>query len=312
MELLLVFLLALTLDVSLGEPPRAIHPVVWMGKAVALWQRFAPTRGRRSQLVYGASAAVVTIGVFTAAAYYVLAYASQLNPVVHVILGALLLKSTVSLRELRRTAFHIRTLLTQDRLAETRIDMQALVSRDTRSLETPGLVSATLESVAESLCDSIVAPLFYFLLFGVPGAVAYRAANTLDSMIGYHGECEYLGKTAARIDDALNFVPARLSGLLLVLAARLCKKDSRNAWRVMLRDHAKTESPNAGWPISAMAGALQTRLEKAGHYRLGSAGTLPGPELILSGVRLNDMATVLWIALSLIAGVTYYVLVASA
>ena len=126
-----------------------------------------------------------------------------------------------------------------------------------------------MESVAESTCDSLVAPLFYFLLLGVPGAIGYRVVNTLDSMIGYHGKYEYLGKFAARLDDVLNFIPARLTALLLVLAAFVMKRNGRKAWQTALREHAKTESPNAGWPMAAMAGALDVRLEKVGHYQLG-------------------------------------------
>jgi adenosylcobinamide-phosphate synthase len=129
-------------------------------------------------------------------------------------------------------------------------------------------------------------------------------------MIGYHGKYEYLGKVAARLDDILNFIPARISGILLVIAARLCQKDSRNAWQIMLRDHGKTESPNAGWPMGAMAGALRTRLEKVGCYSLGEVNTPPSPQLIASGVKLVDTSALLWVSLYLLVGVTYFVFTA--
>ncbi len=132
----------------------------------------------------------------------------------------------------------------------------------------------------------------------------------MDAMIGYHGKYEYLGRVAARLDDVLNFIPARISGLLLVIAAHLCKKDGKNAWRVMLRDHRKTESPNAGWPMSAMAGALRTQLEKAGCYCLGNTNNPLSPQLITSGVRLADMSALLWVLLYLIVGVMYFVFIA--
>jgi adenosylcobinamide-phosphate synthase len=129
-------------------------------------------------------------------------------------------------------------------------------------------------------------------------------------MIGYHGEYEYLGKCAAKLDDILNFIPARLSGLLLVIAAYLCRKDSRNAWQVMLRDHSKTESPNAGWPMSALAGALRTRLEKADCYSLGNANNPLSPQLIASGIKLLEASALLCVLFYLVIEVTYFVFIA--
>jgi adenosylcobinamide-phosphate synthase len=314
MELLLILLLALALDLLLGEPPRPIHPVVWMGKIISFWERRAPAEhseesSKWSQLIYGAGVALLTIAIFASAAYFLLFYANELSPIAYIIIGALLLKPTFSFRELRRTALDVRKLLVDDNLKGTQDKMSALVSRETRTLERPALVSATIESVAENLTDSFVAPIFYFLIFGVPGAIAYRVVNTLDAMIGYHGKYEYLGKVAARLDDILNFIPARISGILLVIAARLCQKDSRNAWQIMLRDHGKTESPNAGWPMGAMAGALRTRLEKEGCYSLGEVNTPLSPQLIASGVKLVDTSALLWVLLYLVAGVTYFVFI---
>jgi adenosylcobinamide-phosphate synthase len=309
MELLFILLLALALDFLLGEPPRPIHLVVWMGKIISFWERLAP-QGKWSQLIYGAGMALLTISIFTSAAYFLLYYVNELSPIAYVIVGALLLKPSFSFRELGQTALDVKTLLADDNLKEARAKMPALVSRETQALGKPAMVSATIESVAENLSDSFVAPIFYFLIFGVPGAIAYRVVNTLDTMIGYHGKYEYLGKVAARLDDVLNFIPARISGLLLVIAARLCQKDSKNAWRIMLRDHAKTESPNAGWPMSAMAGALRTRLEKVGCYSLGEVNTPLSPQLIASGVRLAGISVLLWALLCVIVEVTQFVFVA--
>jgi adenosylcobinamide-phosphate synthase len=310
MELLFVLLLALAMDVLFGEPPRAIHPVVWIGKVISFWERFATAQGPRYQLVYGGVVVLLTIFIFAAPVYFLLIYASQISSIAYVIGGALLLKLSFSLRELRRAALAIELSLTKDDLREAQARMPTLVSRDTQSLEKPEIVSATVESVAENISDSFVAPLFYFLLLGVPGAVAYRVVNTFDAMIGYHGKYEYLGKFAARLDDVLNFIPARVSGLLLVIAAYLCKRDGKRAWRVMLRDHGKTESPNAGWPMSAMAGALRVRLEKRGCYTLGNTNNPLSPQVILSGMKLVEVAALLWVSVCLIVGVTYFVLIA--
>jgi adenosylcobinamide-phosphate synthase len=142
--------------------------------------------------------------------------------------------------------------------------------------------------------------MFYFALFGVPGALFYRVVNTYDSMIGYHGRYEYLGKVAARLDDLLNIIPARLTGLLLVAASRLRRAAAGGAWRVMLRDHAVTESPNAGWPMSAMAGALGVRLEKVGHYRLGDAEVEPSAGSIARATAVASTALALAAVLTLL------------
>jgi len=310
MELLFIFLLALVLDLLLGEPPRAVHPVVWIGKVIIFWERFAPARSARFQLVYGGVMTLLTIFIFTSPVYFLLLYMREVNSIVYIIGGALLLKPAFSLKELRQAALGIKALLAGDNLQEARAKMPALVSRETQSLGKPEMVSATMESVAENACDSFVAPLFYFLLLGVPGAVAYRVVNTTDAMIGYHGRYEYLGKCAAKLDDILNFIPARLSGLVLVIAAYLCRKDGKNAWQVMFRDHSKTESPNAGWPMSAVAGALRVRLEKANCYSLGNPNNPLSPQLIAAEIKLVEAFALLCVLFYLVVEVTYFAFIA--
>lgn len=311
MESLFILLLALLLDLLFGEPPLAIHPVVWMGKAISFWERLAPSAhskkpSARSQLIYGSVMVLLTILIFASPVYFLLIYINQASPIAYIAVGALLLKPSFSFRELRQSAIKIKVLLARGNLEEARARMPALVSREPQSLGRPEIVSATVESVAENICDSVVAPIFYFLLLGVPGAVAYRVVNTCDAMIGYHGKYEYSGKFAARLDDVLNFIPARISGLLLVMAAHLCRMDRKNAWRVMLHDHGKTESPNAGWPMSAAAGALRTRLEKVGSYRLGNTNNPLSPELIASGIKLADMSALLCVLFYLVAEVMHF------
>src|SRR5436305_5270583 len=131
--------------------------------------------------------------------------------------------------------------------------------------------------MAGNLSDSVVAPLFYYVLFGVPGAAAYRLFNTFDAMVGYHGEYEYLGKVAARLDDVLNLIPARVTALLIIVLTPLFGGNRRAAWRIYRRDAHKTESPNAGHPMAAMAGALELRLEKVNHYVLCDASQAVTP-----------------------------------
>lgn len=303
MEKTIILLLALVIDLGFGEFPRPVHPVVWMGQVITLELRLAPRHGRGAQLAYGIVLTLLAIAVFTLAAYFLLAYLQQINTIAYVLVAALLLKSTFAIKELRQVALRIRRWLQEGNLHQARHETKSLVKRDTSHLNEPHLVSATVESIAENTSDSVVAPLFYFLFLGVPGAVAYRVVNTLDAMIGYHGEYEYPGKFAARLDDILNFIPSRLSGLLLVAAAYLYRQDGRHAWQVMLRDHSRTASPNAGWPMSAMAGALNTQLEKIGHYTLGTASQPLSTDLIPRGVRLVDISVLLWAIFCLITEV---------
>ncbi|MBA7639523.1 Cobalamin biosynthesis protein CobD [subsurface metagenome] len=317
MEILLLLSLALVIDLALGEPPRVIHPVVWMGKVISLLERVNVGRSPFVQFLYGSVITLLMVGLFTAPAYFMLFYLESLNFVVYVIVGAVLLKCTFSLRELRQAALRVKRLLLKEKLDEARFELRSLVSRDTQDLPKPLLVSATVESVAESTCDSFVAPLFYFLLpllfgvpglFGVLGAVAYRVVNTLDAMVGYHRKYEYLGKFASRLDDVLNFIPARLTALLLALATFLLRRGAQASWQAALREHSKTESPNAGWPIAAMAGGLSVQLEKVGHYRVGKANARLVPETIDAALKLMLIAVLTWVIICFIVGGIGFVL----
>jgi len=299
--------LALAIDLVWGEPPRIIHPVVGMGKVTSFLAARKVGNRPLAQFIYGAGITLVTIGLFTVPAYFILLYLKSLSLAAYVVVGAVLLKSTFSLKELRRVALGVKRLLLKEELDEARLELHSLVSRDTQGLPQPLLVSATVESVAENTGDSFVAPLFYFLLFGVPGAIAYRVVNTMDAMIGYHGKYEYLGKFATKLDDGLNFIPARLSALLLVLAAFLSRRDARNSWQTALGSHSRTESPNAGWPMAAVAGALNVQLEKKEHYKLGKAGAPLVPETIDASLRLTQIAGLGWALICFIVGVVYFV-----
>ncbi len=306
MDILIILFLALAVDLALGEPPRPIHPVVWMGKLTSLWERGGIGRRPAAQFVYGMGIVLFLIGLFAASTYFILYYLKSLSFVAYVIIGAALLKSTFSLRELRGVALRVKELLLREELDKAHHELRSLVSRDTQGLPKPLVVSATVESVAENTCDSFVAPLFYFLLLGIPGAIAYRVVNTLDAMVGYHGKYEYLGKFASKLDDVLNFIPARLTALLLVLATFFSRGNVSASRQVALSDHSKTESLNAGWPMAAVAGALNVQLEKAGHYKLGKANARLIPETIDAALKLALIAMLSWVVICFVAGVVYF------
>jgi adenosylcobinamide-phosphate synthase len=290
---------ALALDLAVGEPPRALHPVVWMGRFYRALRRHAPTRPAPA-FVYGAMMALVGPLLFAGVAYASIRALAPL-PAAQLVVEIWLLKSAFAVRALGGAASTVARALAAGDLDGARLGLRALVSRDTGALSPPLLAAAAVESVAENASDSLVAPLVFYVVGGVPAALAYRACNTLDALIGYHGDTEWLGKAAARLDDAANLVPARLTAALLVVASALVGGSAWGALRIWWRDGARTESPNAGRPMAAMAGALGVQLEKVGYYRLGDAGAAVAAPAIARAVVLLYVAGALAVAAAALA-----------
>lgn len=287
---------ALLLDRFLGEYPEALHPVVWIGKVVSLLLRLAPRSGWWFQFVFGVFLAGSVSALSMAAAWGTLRLATMV-PGLEMILGAFLLKASFALRELGAAAERVRTLVETGDLPRAREALRSLCSRDPAQLDEEALLAATVESLAENASDSFVAPLFYFLLFGIPGAIAYRAINTLDAMVGYRGPFEALGKASARLDDVANWVPARLTAALFLLASWVTGRDIAGGWRIFRRDRAKTPSPNGGRPMAMMAGLLGVQLEKKGVYALGDRDNPVTPLAVRHAWRL--VALTGWLAAGL-------------
>jgi adenosylcobinamide-phosphate synthase len=297
---LVTLIAALLLDGFVGEYPTALHPVVWIGKSVSFLLRLAPQNGWWPPLLFGLLLALGLPAACFLASQFVLYLGTHL-PWGEIVLGTFLLKASFALRELGVAAKRVRSRVAAGDIAGARAALRSLCSRDPEQLESEALLAATVQSLAENASDSFVAPLCYFLLFGVPGAVAYRAINTLDAMIGYRGPFEALGKAAARLDDAVNFVPARLTAALLLLAGCLTGRPIASAWRVFRRDRVRTPSPNGGRPMAMMAGLLGVRLEKKGVYSLGDASRPVTPETVQSAWPLVILASGLMVALCVLA-----------
>ncbi|NTU79716.1 MAG: cobalamin biosynthesis protein, partial [Chloroflexales bacterium] len=192
-------------------------------------------------------------------------------------------------------------------LDEARRELSArLVSRPTGKLDSAEVAAAAIESLAENLSDSVVAPAFAYLLGGLPAIAIYRLVNTADAMWGYRNErYEYLGKAAARTDDLFNLVAARLTAALIALAAVLVNRRGATAWQVAWRDAARTASPNAGWPMAAIAGALDTTLTKRDHYTLGDGPRVPDTAMIREARTIVRVAVILVALACSVAGVTH-------
>ncbi len=284
----LVLLGALGFDAAFGEPPNSVHPVALLGRGVSRILGHAPARGRLGQLAFGALLATAVPALAAAATVLLLRLSD--HPIAHALVALFVLKSTFALRALGEAGLALASALERGGAEAARPHLRSLCSRDPERLDERQLAAATVESLAENLSDSVVAPLLYYALFGVPGAVFYRAVNTLDAMVGYRGRFEYLGKASARLDDVLNLVPARITALLLLAAGALLGHPVRRGLAALLRDGGKTESPNAGLPMSAAAGLLGVALDKEGHYALFAEGGAATAGTVRAAHRLVRLA----------------------
>ncbi|MGD0247779.1 MAG: adenosylcobinamide-phosphate synthase CbiB [Candidatus Limnocylindrales bacterium] len=291
-----VLVASLAIDLALGEMPESGHPVVLAGRAVgSLAGRPSARPGR--DLARG----IVAVLLPTAIAWFVGRRVEQrARGPLGFVASVWLFKSAFSLRALVDAADRVADALEADDLGAARAALPWLVSRPVSTLDRAHIASAAVESLAENLADSYVAPICAYALGGLPAALAYRTVNTADAMIGYRDEREFQGKPAARLDDLINFVPARLTALSLVVAAGLTSGSAVPALGTALREARQTASPNAGWPMAAMAGALGIWLEKPSTYRLGS-GRAPGApdiraarSLALVAAAVSTIAYLAW------------------
>jgi len=263
--------LAVFVDFLIGEPPEMLHPTVWMGKVIYFFKERIRNENARIEKFYGALMALFVIILFSLPPYFILSIVRvHLGRVAYIIVGGLLLKPTFAIKCMKQYSLRIAESIEIGNVNQAKSLLPFIVRRNPTGLDSQQVISATIESIAESTVDGVTSPFFYFALIGVPGAYAFRAVNTLDSMVGYKDSKHInVGWFSAKLDTLLNFVPARLTAFLMVLAAWLLRENWKSAWKILRRDRNKTESVNAGWPMSAMAGALTVQLEKPGFYVLG-------------------------------------------
>jgi adenosylcobinamide-phosphate synthase len=299
---ILVVFSAFAIDLAFGDPKNKFHPTAWVGTLIARLVPFAKNQNQTREKIAG-----VMITVFVAALVagllvsyeYVMRNVSGIALAVLVILsGSLLLKTTIAIRGLEKHGNLVMESISRKNLEEARSRLSMLVKRNTKDLDRNHVISATLESVSENIVDGITGPLFYFGLFGLPGAFVYRTINTIDSMIGYKTALfRNVGWFGANCDKVLNYLPARITGLIIILAAVLVRADWKNSLAMMRRDGKKTESPNAGYPMAAMAGALGTKFEKIDHYILGSGTVELDERHFRSAVLLMKVTGILFCVL---------------
>jgi adenosylcobinamide-phosphate synthase len=287
---------ALVADALAGDAHHPLHPVVLAGRG--LEGSYAPWRKRASAVQFAGGALAMTAVAGAAGGFgWALERACGRMPFGNVAVGAAL-KATFALRQLLADCNSVADSLDAGDIALARQRVAMLVSRPTVDLPPELVASATIESAAENLVDSVVAPLGYFLALGLPAAAAYRVVNTADAMFGYRDEREWLGKAAAKTDDTLNLLPSRVSCMALVLATTLLhgRGPGVAALRVAVQDSDKLASPNAGWMVAAMAGALERRLEKRDTYVVGAG--FPPPD----GSDVRRATALVGVTAALLAG----------
>jgi adenosylcobinamide-phosphate synthase len=286
----LIFALAIVIDLTLGEYPNRIHPTIGIGKIISYLKRKSKHPNPRIEKANGVLMALLAMLV-VALPVFVLLYWLRTLPFPY---GAVLFKATFAISGMGQYTRPIAAALKQNDLAEARKWLPYIVRRDPNTLGERQVISAAVESIAESTTDGITASFFFFALFGVSGAFAYRVVNTLDSMVGYKNvEYRNIGWFSANLDTIANYILARLTAYLMVAAAFLLGEDWRESWRILQRDKHKTASPNAGYTISAMAGALNIQLEKQGYYTLGDDHGI-SPEHIPKALRMMTVTALLF------------------
>jgi adenosylcobinamide-phosphate synthase len=296
----LSILLSLLVDRWWGEPPARLHPVVWIGQYLQRVGNNIPERGAGTAFLLGVLYWLAGAALIAAIYFLAEVMIARLPNWLGVACTALLLKPLFALRMLLAEVSAVEAALLQG-IEAGRARLACIVSRDTAQLDADEIRESALESLAENLSDSVIAPLFWFALLGLPGAALYRFANTADAMWGYRGRWEWGGKFAARTDDFLNLLPARMTALSLLLA-------SRARWSNLRRlpgEAARTASPNSGWPMGALALALNIRLRKPGVYVLNAEGGAPTAATV--AVALSHADLVAW-SFAMIATIAMLVL----
>jgi adenosylcobinamide-phosphate synthase len=303
-----VLVLALVLDLIFGDPspnyPERIqfrlHPTVWMGKFTSALKPYFKSPNPKTEKISGVLLALTVIVTFTLPVYFGLKLVYiYMGILVYVIVAAVILKLTICMKLETEWGKAAAKAIEIGDLTEAR-KYAHFSRRDNRELTGPQIVSSVIESLAENLTDFRLSPIFYYALFGVPGAVAFRSVNTLDGMVGFKDpENLHIGWFSAVFDTIVNYVPARLTTLLIILAAAVLGEDYKNGWKIARRDQAKIPSTNHGWQMAAMAGALRVQLEKPGQYAVGDPDEELDADKIIRSLRIRNVAILLAIVLTL-------------
>ena len=325
-EPLLAIAFAILLDLKFGDPRNKYHPTAWIGTLIAKLVPVVKNK-RPATEKFGGILIVITASGFAilllfafnlgASLIYILggittealvslfvfnfktpmATIYYISLIAYAIIGGLLLKTTIAIHGMEKHAKSVLKALDDEDLDMARTRLSMIVKRDTAHLDKNHVISGVLESISENTVDGITGPLFYYAVFGLPGAFVYRVVNTADSMIGYKTDIfKNIGWFAATCDSILNYIPSRLTGLVMIISSAILRNNWKESYKTMIRDGKKPQSLNAGYPMAALAGALEIKFEKINHYELGDGRATLSKEHVSSAISIMKLTLVLFVA----------------
>ena len=300
LESIVIIGFAIGLDLIFGDPKNKYHPTAWIGIIISKLTPLAKNYNTTVEKFTGFFIVLIPVGIaVTLLSILDLGISfitlDWVTIIVSILVGTILLKTTIAIRGMERYALAVMDSLENDNLDSARVNLSMIVKRNTKNLDRNHVVSGVLESISENTVDGVTGPLFYYAIFGIIGAFVYRVVNTADSMIGYKTDIfKNIGWFAATCDTILNYIPSRLTGLVMILSAIILQNNWKESYQVMLRDGKKTKSPNAGYPMAALAGALETKFEKLDHYSLGNVETPLTKEHVLSAIAIMKLTSILF------------------
>jgi len=291
---------AILIDLIFGDPKNRYHPTAWIGTLIAKFTTLAKHQNSIFEKIGGVLIIVIISSIVILLLLSLdfgisLIFTDYISLVVSVLVGIMLLKSTIAIRGMEKHAINVLESLENNNLNMARNHLSMIVKRNTTNLDKNHVLSGVLESISENTVDGITGPMFYYAFFGLPGAFFYRIVNTADSMIGYKNDLfKNLGWFTAKCDTILNYIPSRLTGLMMIISAAILDNNWRHSYKIMMRDGKKTESPNAGYPMAALAGALETKFEKINHYKLGDGEIILTKQHVISAINIMKLTSVLF------------------
>ena len=300
LESIIVIGFAIFLDLALGDPKNRYHPTVWIGNLIGTITTRIKNENQNLEKFGGIFIVLIPVSV-SIIVLFGLQFSIDfiniefLSILVSIISGIILFKMTIAIKGMERHALSVLDAIQKNDLNKARTNLSMIVKRNTKNLDKNHVLSGTLESLSENIVDGITGPMFYFAIFGLPGAFAYRIVNTVDSMVGYKTQMfKNLGWFGANCDNILNYIPSRLTGLTIVLGSMLLGHDWKNCYEIFKRDGKKTDSPNAGYPMAAFAGALGTKFEKLEHYSLGTGDNEITSKKVKDAITLMKVTSLLF------------------
>ena len=302
-EFIVIIGLAIVLDLVFGDPKNKYHPTAWIGRFIAKLTPIVKNPNNILEKLGGVLIITITCGIVISLLLSLslgisLISVDYISIIVSIILGGILLKTTIAIRGMENHAKVVMDSLDHNNLNMARAHLSMIVKRNTQNLDKNHVISGVLESISENTVDGITGPLFYYAFFGLPGAFVYRVINTADSMIGYKNDIfKNIGWFGATCDMIVNYIPSRLTGFVMIISAAILQNNWKESYNIMIRDGKKTESPNAGYPMAALAGALETKFEKINHYQLGDGEIHLTSEHVYAAIAMMKLTSFLFFTL---------------